>query len=118
MYHYRAKVLELIDGDTLAIEIDLGFRTRIDRTVRVFGFNAPEIRGPERERGLAAKAYAIQQVPVGSFVEVRSFKPDGGDKYGRYLANVTLEDGRDFALMMVQAGHVGGQRGELSDECV
>lgn len=107
MYDYSAKVIEWKDGDTVVIDIDLGFAITVRQTVRTQGINCPEIHSTdadEKKRGFAALARATQLAPPGSPVAVASLKPGGGDKYGRYLAKITLADGRDYDTVMIGEG--------------
>jgi micrococcal nuclease len=54
-----ATVVRVIDGNAIVVTLDLGWRVyRNEEHIRVAGINTPEIRGPEREQGAAAKAYA------------------------------------------------------------
>ncbi len=87
MYEYIAKVTRVIDGDTIEVEIDLGFKIKHTTILRLSGINAPELRTPE---GVAAKAWLVQRIE-GKSVAVRTFK-DKKEKYGRYLALVEYHD--------------------------
>lgn len=95
MYEYRARVLRVIDGDTLEAEIDLGFRVFLRGTLRLAGINAPEVHGPERPRGLAATRHLEellkQFTPADGSVLIRTEK-DRTEKYGRYLAVLVAGD--------------------------
>ena len=67
LWHYPATVLRVIDGDTLDARVDLGFATTLDERFRLADINAPEIFGvpagsPERERGLAARAFLEERL--------------------------------------------------------
>ena len=58
MYTYKAKLDRVIDGDTIDVNIDLGFDIQIKKRVRFAGINSPESRTrdlEEKARGLAAK---------------------------------------------------------------
>jgi len=100
MYEYKAKVLRAIDGDTLEVEIDLGFSVTIKERVRLLDVNTPEMHGvlkesEEYQRGLAALIYV--QAWLGScynsiimHTEKSKFAQD---KYGRYLAKIIANDG-------------------------
>lgn len=103
-YSYRATVRQWIDGDTVEVDLDLGFSIhRIDR-VRVYGVNCPEMRsGLDRERGRAAKAFSESLAPVGSTVVARTLKDS--DKYGRFLAEIVLNDGRLVAQEIIAGEH-------------
>jgi len=85
MFQYSAKVVRIVDGDTLYLDVDLGFFIRMTIDVRLNGVNTPETRGPSRQAGLKSKAYVEQAVPVGSTVVVQTYK---AEKYGRYLADL------------------------------
>jgi endonuclease YncB( thermonuclease family) len=85
MFQYRAKVERIVDGDTLWIDVDLGFFLRQKMNLRLWRVNTPEIRGVERAEGLRAKQYVIDMLPPGSIVVVKTYKIE---KYGRFLADV------------------------------
>jgi micrococcal nuclease len=85
MFQYAAKVVRVVDGDTIYFDVDLGFFIRITIETRLRGLNTPEIRGAEREAGLKAKAYVEQVLPPGALVILNTYKVE---KYGRYLADV------------------------------
>lgn len=95
MYEYRARVTRVIDGDTLEAEIDLGFHVSFTVTLRLAGINAPETKGAERPRGLAATRSLdslITDLTGGTRqVTVRTQK-DVTEKYGRYLAVLMAGD--------------------------
>lgn len=97
-------VTRVIDGDTYAVEIDLGLGMhRIDQRVRLFGLDCPERKTPE---GKAALAFAQTLLPVGTPVILTSHE---WDKYGRLLAEVRLNfdlDTRDVATELRAAGFV------------
>ena len=117
---HSAKILRWLDGDTCEVDvnlIDLGFKIRMQDTVRVYGINAPEIHSTdpkEKAAGEAAKLFAEGLAPVGSTVEIQTAKANK-EKFGRWLAVITIADGRDFAHDMIAAGHAkpyfGGPRG-------
>ena len=85
MYHYKATVVRVVDGDTLYLDVDLGFFVRLTINVRLYGLNTPEVIGKDREAGLKAKAYVEQTLPPGTLVVIQSYKQE---KYGRYLADL------------------------------
>lgn len=96
---YPAAVLKVYDGDTMTLQVDLGFNVGIKMRCRIWGINAPEMKTDE---GVAAQAYAAEICPVGGVVTVMSH---GWDKYARFDGQVTLPDGRDFGPAMIEAGH-------------
>lgn len=90
LYHYRATVVSVYDGDTITVDIDLGFNATLRMNVRLARINAPEVRGPQKSEGLTAAEALRQLLPAGQQVFLRTYK-DGREKYGRYLADVLLD---------------------------
>lgn len=87
LYHYRAVVVAVTDGDTVVVDIDLGLRIWARKQVlRLEGVAAPETRTPE---GREAKAWLAAELPVGTPVIVRT-KKDRREKYGRWLASINV----------------------------
>lgn len=87
LYWYKAQALEITDGDTLKVMIDLGLGTFRKEIVRLAGVNTPE-----RGRPLWAEAKAFLGVhTIGKELKLRTFK-DKTEKYGRYLALVYPEN--------------------------
>jgi micrococcal nuclease len=102
MYRYQAKVTRVIDGDTLDVDIDLGFHVHVKEKIRLLDVNTPEIFGAksadptERERGHQAKQLVEQWVAQNPTVILTSFdsKKLSQEKYGRWLAVVQPVDGQ------------------------
>ena len=94
MFTYAAKLIEVIDGDTVDLLIDLGFGVHIKERCRLYGIDAPEM---PTKAGKAAKIYLESLIGAATgelFVATRKMprKPkEKTDKYGRYLA--VLYDG-------------------------
>ena len=89
MYTYKAKLDRVVDGDTIDVNIDLGFDISVHKRVRLAGINAPESRTrnlEEKKKGLAAKARLIEILEKGSLV-VES-KELG--KYGRVIGTLHI----------------------------
>jgi micrococcal nuclease len=84
LFSYQATVIRVVDGDTIKVEIDLGFRVKIDIVARLARINAPELKTPEGEAAKAA--LAIKLLP-GTLVHLQS---KGVDRYGRSIAEVTV----------------------------
>lgn len=92
MYEYRAKVLRVIDGDTIDVELDLGFKIKVFQRLRFAGINAPETRTLdllEKAEGFKAKQYVIDKIDeAGGYVVVRTNKTG---KFGRYIADIMID---------------------------
>ena len=89
LYTYRARIMRVVDGDTLDVDIDLGLGVWLHRQrLRLYGVNTPEVRGPERPEGLKATAFVVDRVQeFGDWAYVRTYKDKTG-KYGRWLAEL------------------------------
>jgi micrococcal nuclease len=95
LYQYIATVNRVVDGDTLDIVVDLGFKMSWRANCRLTGLNAPELSSTVEETkkaAYAAKSYVESKIKPGDKVLVQSKKLD---KYGRPVANIYY--GKDFA---------------------
>ena len=93
MYKYRAKLIKVIDGDTIDANIDLGFNIWTKKRVRFLGINAPETRTRdlvEKQAGLARKSRleALFGASNGQF----TLKSHGVGKYGRVLGEIFIDE--------------------------
>lgn len=97
-----ATVLEVVDGDTVRLDLDLGWFIRYTARARIARINAPEVRTPA---GDAAKAHARTLLLPGDQV---TFTSTALDKYGRPLGALTYGTAlapHDFAATMLADGH-------------
>ena len=126
MYEYNALVDRVVDGDTIDVTIDLGFKVWKKMRVRMEGINTPESRTrdlKEKKRGLAAKDRLIEILKFNDNKCI--LKVSGVGKYGRALATVLVnslsplngEDGVtliDVNKQLIEEGHAveyyGGKR--------
>lgn len=88
--NYSALILSVYDGDTVTGLFDLGFDISIKRSIRLYKIDAPEIRGPERPKGIISKEY-LEQLVEGKTVIVK-IPVDERDKYGRILGVILLDE--------------------------
>lgn len=98
-YIYKATVERWIDGDTVELVVDLGFRMTYRDHFRLFGIDTPE-RG--RPGSAEAKARANELAPPGTIVSASTSK---SDKYGRWLTIVNLQTGVEVNTTLVTEGH-------------
>lgn len=100
LYTYRAMVVRVIDGDTIVLDVDLGFTTWLrGQSFRLAGCNAAELSEPG---GKEARDHLRALLPAGAKVTITSVKPD---KYGgRYLAVVHLPDMTDLVESLIAEG--------------
>lgn len=85
MYEYQARLIRVVDADTLRMEIDLGMDIKVNATVRLAGVNAPEASTVE---GVAATIFTSTWLASDSGIFRISTVKDRREKYGRYLAFV------------------------------
>lgn len=111
MYEYRVNVVKVVDGDTVDVDIDLGFGVWLkDERVRIMGIDTPESRTRdkvEKKFGLAAKARLKSLLGKQAVLKTQVNK-DGEDmkgKFGRILGDFVAEDGRMVTEVMVAEGH-------------
>jgi micrococcal nuclease len=104
-YRYNAKIKRWVDADTVVLTIDCGLKIFTDQMIRLQGIDAWEKRGEEKEKGLAALAFCEQLLPVGTDVEIETFKDKSG-KYGRYIVTIFVPDSEDTLNdLLVKEGH-------------
>ena len=95
MYEYKCKIVKIIDGDTVDVDIDLGFGVWLKKQrVRLYGIDTPESRTrdlEEKKYGNAAKAFVERHLPVGEIRILTTVKDKVG-KYGRILGKFKAYD--------------------------
>ena len=91
MYEYRATLLKIVDGDTVDVDIDLGFGVILsNQRIRLYGIDTPESRTrdlEEKKCGKLAARYIEDHIKVSSTFTLRT-KLDGKGKYGRILGEL------------------------------
>jgi micrococcal nuclease len=114
--YYVKKVTKVVDGDTIDVEIDLGFDISFSSRVRLAGIDTPESRTTdkiEKALGLEAKDYLKKQIESAKTVVIKTEKMDSSEKYGRILGWVFL-DGSEVSMneKMIEDGHAWGYLGD------
>lgn len=95
LYWYKAKVLRVVDGDTIKVAVDVGLNMSRRLNIRLKDVDTPEIFGVDKEseeyaRGIVAKKFVEDRL-LDKIVWVHTFKDKTG-KYGRYLGDVFFQD--------------------------
>lgn len=105
MYTYKATVKSIYDGDTMRVDIDLGFGVIFkDQSLRLLGIDTPEVRGEERPQGLISKKFVEERIPVGAVIKIITER-DRKEKFGRYLATVYYSnDMKNLNEELLQSG--------------
>ena len=127
MYEYKATVIKVVDGDTVDVDIDLGFGIVLsDERVRIAGIDTPESRTRDKEEkkfGLAAKA-RVKQLLGKTCVLKTQINKNGEDmkgKFGRILGDFNVYDGatdtwRMLTEILVSEGHAVPYHGQNKDD--
>ena len=132
MYEYKAKLVNVVDGDTVDVDIDLGFGIWMrDERVRIMGIDTPESRTRdlvEKKFGLAAKKRITELLEVDNIVLKTQVARNGEDmkgKFGRVLGDFDVyyepsESSISVSEIMIMEGHavryMGGNKDELTEQ--
>jgi micrococcal nuclease len=98
LYHYKATVIKVVDGDTIDVRVDLGFNVFHKVRLRLMGLNTAELRSAnleEKAEGLAAREYVKAWFDKRGYDVVVNTVMDKSEKYGRILADVYDPAGLD-----------------------
>tara|TARA_E500000305_G_C3945424_1_gene199584 strand:- start:456 stop:794 length:339 start_codon:yes stop_codon:yes gene_type:complete len=102
MYEYTATVIKVYDGDTITVNIDLGFGITLNKqTLRLYGINTPEVRGESKEEGKRVRDILRQRI-LGKIITIKT-KKDKKGKYGRWLATI-IHDGENLNEWLLNEG--------------
>ena len=122
MYEYKCTVNKIVDGDTVDVDIDLGFGVVLtDERVRIMGIDTPESRTRnkiEKLFGLAAKQ-RLKELLSKQCILKTEINKDGEDmkgKFGRVLGDFVAPDGRMITDIMIEEGHAVAYHGQSKDD--
>ena len=119
MFEYRVYIQRVVDGDTVDVDIDLGFGVILKKErVRIMGIDTPESRTRdkvEKKFGLASKARLKEILGKEAVLVCKEYDAKG--KFGRVLGDFTTNDGRMVTDVLVEEGHAvayfGGSKEEI-----
>ena len=120
---YDVRVVKIVDGDTVDVDIDLGFGvTLTDERVRIMGIDTPESRTRDKVEDLFGEA-AKERLKVlmkdgGKLITTEDRKgEDLKGKFGRILGDFRIGDGRKVTDILIEEGHAvayfGGSKEEV-----
>ena len=119
MYEYRCKVVRVIDGDTVDVDIDLGFGVWLHKErVRIVGIDTPESRTRdkiEKRFGLLAKEFVEKFFKTDGDVILRTQKYDAKGKFGRILGDFLCK-GRALSIVMIDNHHAVAYHGQSKED--
>lgn len=120
---YEVKVLKIVDGDTVDVDIDLGFGVVLtDERVRIMGIDTPESRTRDKVEkvfGLAAKARLKELLDKKSILITHDDRngEDMKGKFGRVLGDFMVDD-RPVTEIMIEEGHAVPYHGQAKEDIV
>ena len=122
MYEYKCTIVRVVDGDTVDVDIDLGFGVWLkDERVRIMGIDTPESRTSDKVEkvfGKAAKARLQELLGETSILRTQINKngEDMKGKFGRVLGDFVAKDGRMVTEVMTEEGHCVPYTGGSKEE--
>ena len=118
MYEYKCKVVRVVDGDTVDVDIDLGFGVWLRKQrIRMYGIDTPESRTSDAEEkiyGKAASAFLTKWTNSNDLT-LKTFK-DGKGKYGRILGELWYGGEHNINQLLVDNHHAVRYHGQSKDE--
>jgi micrococcal nuclease len=120
-YKYNVKIKKVIDGDTVDVDIDLGFGVWLHKErVRIMGIDTPESRTRDKVEklfGLASKEKLKELLPLSSMQVLVVEEYDAKGKFGRILGDFEIED-KKVTDILIEEGHAvayfGGNKEEIT----
>ena len=116
MYEYKCKLVKVVDGDTIDVDIDLGFGVWM-RNQRIRSIDTPESRTSdkvEKVYGNAAKDFLVKWTNAGDLT-LKTFK-DGKGKFGRILGEIWFGGEYNINQILVDNHHAVRYHGQSKDE--
>jgi micrococcal nuclease len=120
MYEYSCKINKVLDGDTVDIDLDLGFNIVLaNQRVRMAGVDTPESRTKnleEKQRGLLSKKKLTEKLNSSKWCKIKTLKSDNNDdKFGRILGEFILDDGTNVNKWLIENNYAVTYQGENKD---
>lgn len=107
LYNYKCKVLRVIDGDTVEVDVDLGFSTWKKVTLRLDFIDAPEIRTKdleEKAKGIEATELLTNLLLDNNPDAVIYIQSNSVDDFGRSIAKIFTQEGDNVNLILLESG--------------
>ena len=114
MYTYSAEVTKVVDGDTIEVDIDLGFGVwHCNQRVRLNGIDAPESRTTNKDEKVRGE---LSKKKLKELVEKKNVKIttaiDPNDKFGRILGTIQTEDGINVNEWLITNNYAVAYKGQ------
>jgi micrococcal nuclease len=114
LYYYETIITDIYDADTVTADISLGCGVWLrGQKLRLFGIDAPEMRGPQKPQGIISRdwlreqIYATMSLYPEKYFMIQTIKDKTG-KYGRLLAIIfkpKLDEWINLNELMVEKGY-------------
>ncbi len=121
MYEYRCKVVHIVDGDTVDVDIDLGFGVWMHKQrIRLYGIDTPESRTrdlEEKKYGIAAKDFLTGMLNDDNGITLKTYK-DAEGKFGRILGELwrtTNYADKSINQYMIEKHHAVAYHGQSKE---
>ena len=94
MYEYRAELIRVYDGDTIWVDLDLGFGVWLrNQSIRLKGINTPEVRGSEKVEGRVSRDRLAELLnSAGGNCIIKTSRDKQKGNYGRILGEIFIEN--------------------------
>ena len=120
MYQYKAIITKVIDGDTVDVDIDLGFEVWLkNQRIRLYGIDTPESRTSDKVEkifGNLAKNKVLEFCPVGSQIILQTKTDDSRGKYGRILGELITKEGVNVNEYFIENNYAVAYFGKSKDD--
>ena len=117
MYEYNCKISRVVDGDTVDVDIDLGFGTwRICERIRLYGVDTPECRtrdAQEKAAGFLAKEFVEDALHVGGTYKLQTREKG---KFGRFLGVIYLTEGTSINDALISENLAVAYHGQSKED--
>lgn len=123
MYNYRCVIIRVVDGDTVDVDIDLGFGVWLrNQRIRLKGIDTPESRTKdlaEKAHGLAAKSRLTELLPVNAKFKIKTSistnDSDLHEKFGRILGEFILPGADTVNEILINEGYAVSYSGQSKE---
>ena len=122
MFEYGCKIVRVVDGDTVDVDIDLGFDVWLRKQrIRLYGVDTPESRTRDKEEkvyGLMAKEFVQKQLPLGSDQILRTRMDDSRRILGEFVIRVPSHLGDDTTVnqLLIDTNNAVAYHGQSKEE--
>ena len=119
MYEYKAIIKRVVDGDTVDVDIDLGFGVIFaNQRIRLYGIDTPESRTSDPDEkiyGLLAKDFLTKWTNAGDLI-LKTYKDDARGKFGRILGELWYGKEHNINQLLVDNHHAVRYHGQSKEE--